>query len=424
MPRTRPSDASTAPRGRRLNARAVAFGALALAIVALFSVLVPVLVVVYRHPAPFAFLFGALLCAAPLVAVRYARWSIALFTASALALPLPVAEATATTGPWPWSVPAMLVLILFVGVLTIVHGWRVALIAWLLAIGVTLGVVIALAAVVPVVSAIVNLVIVTSVSGAALLVAVLVASRLRVGAELTRERALTAAEQSRRLVVEERTRIARELHDVVAHGMSLIQVQASTARYRVPGLTDEAVDEFDEIARTAREGLTEMRRLLGVLRTEDQPTDLVPQRGLRDIDELVRTVRRAGAEIDASLDPVPDEVPTAVGIAAFRIVQEALSNAVRHAPHARISLAVDTHADAVHLLVRNAPVADRVEPTGQSHRGHGLLGMRERAALVGGTVEAAPDPDGGWTVRTVLPLNAAPVAPASSPDTDPDGAAP
>lgn len=414
MSATRTSDASATSRGRRFNVRAVAFGALALSVVTLFSVLVPVLVVVYLYPAPFAFLFGAILCAAPLLAVRFPRWSIVVFTVSALVLPLPVAEASAVAWPWPWSVPAMLVLILFVGVVTIVHGWRLALIAWLLAIAATLGVVIALAALLPVVPAIVNLVIVTSVSGAALLVAVLVASRLRVGAELTRERALTAAEQSRRLLVEERTRIARELHDVVAHGMSLIQVQASTARYRVPGLPDEAVHEFDEIARTARDGLTEMRRLLGVLRTEDQRSDLVPQRGLRDIDELVTTVRRAGAEIDAAIDSVPVDVPTAVDIAAFRIIQEALSNAVRHAPHARISLAVDTHGDAVHLLVRNAPAAERVEPTtAPSHRGHGLLGMRERAALVGGSVDAAPDPDGGWTVRAILPLT--PI--------DPDGAA-
>ncbi len=401
----RVTTAVEAPRRiRRPNTMTLAFGALALVAVALFSVLVPVLIALYGQPPAFAFLFGALLCGALLLAVRYPRWAIAAFTVSALALPLPIVAAPETTWPWPWSVPAMLTLFAFLGVLTVRHGWRFALAAWLLSIGGTLAVVIALSAVVPVVPAIVNLVIVTSISGAALLVAVLVASRLRVGAELTRERELSALEQSRRVLVEERTRIARELHDVVAHGMSLIQVQASTARYRVPGLPDEAVTEFDEIAQTARSGLTEMRRLLGVLRTEDQQPDLTPQQGLRDIDALVAAVRRAGAEVEASLSPAPDAVPSAVDIAAFRIAQEALSNAVRHAPHARIDVEVRTDAEAVRIIVRNGPGASPEVAAAGTGRGHGLLGMRERAALVGGSVEAGPDSDGGWTVRAVLPL--------------------
>ena len=413
-----PAPAETAKR-RRLSPRTFAFGALALASVALFSVLVPVHIALYLQPAPLAFLFGAMLCSAPVVAVWFPQWSIALFVVSAVALPLPAAEAVASTWPWPWSVPAMLVLILFVGVLAIVHGWRLALLAWLLAIVGTLTVVIGLAGALPVAAGIVNLVIVTSVSGAALLVAVLVASRLRVGAELSRERELTASEQSRRVLVEERTRIARELHDVVAHGMSLIQVQASTARYRVPGLSDEARREFDEIAQTAREGLTEMRRLLGVLRTDDQQADLVPQQGLRDIPDLVQALRRAGAEIDASLAPTPEGVPSAVDIAAFRIVQEALSNAVRHAPHTRVTLSVAADGDAVRLVVRNGP-PDAAEPPSAppSHRGHGVLGMRERAALVGGELSAERDADGGWTVRALLPLAGIPTDPQTIPTTE------
>ncbi|WP_203579321.1 sensor histidine kinase [Microbacterium hibisci] len=404
------SPAATPPRPRRLNARTAAFGALTLTAVALFSVLVPVLLTLYRQPAAFAFLFGALLCAAPVLAVPFPRWSTALFVVSAVVLPLPVAELDGQDWPWPWSVPAMLALILFIGVVAIAHGWRLAVIAWVLSIAGTLAVAFALSGAYPVVAAIVNLVIVTSVSGAALLVAVLVASRLRVGAELTRERELTAIEQSRRVLVEERTRIARELHDVVAHGMSLIQVQASTARYRVPDLPAAAIGEFDEIARTAREGLTEMRRLLGVLRTDDQQQELAPQQGIRDIPELVRALRRAGAEIDASLAPAPEAVPAAVDVAAFRIVQEALSNAVRHAPQTRIELTSETDAAAVRLLVRNGSSTQAA--SGTPERGHGLLGMRERAALVGGTLSAGPDADGGWTVRADLPLaGPAPAAP-------------
>jgi signal transduction histidine kinase len=371
---------------------------------ALFSVLVPVVISLYGQPAAFTFLFGALLCAAPLIAVRWPRWAIAMFAVAAVALPLPIAGNGGTSWPWPWSVPAMLVLVAFVTVLAIVHGWRLALVAWLVAIGGTLAAVIALSDAVPVVAAIVNLVIVTSVSGAALLVAVLVASRLRVGAELTRERELAAREQDRRVVVEERARIARELHDVVAHGMSLIQVQASTAQYRVPGLPDDAVREFDEIAQTARTGLAEMRRLLGVLRTDDHVADLAPQQGLHDIPALVETVRRAGAEVEATYPATPRAVPDTVGIAAFRIVQEALSNAVRHAPGAAITLTMDADADAVRIRVRNAPSSPVATAAPPAARGHGLVGMTERAALVGGSVDAAADADGGWTVTAVLPV--------------------
>jgi len=400
-----------APRPRRAAPRAIAFGALAVAVGALFSVLVPVVMSLYGQPAAFTFLFGALLCAAPLVAVRWPRWSVAMFAIAAVVLPLPIAGNAATPWPWPWSVPAMLVLVVFVGVLAIVQGWRLALVAWLVSIVGTLGVVIVLSGAVPVVAAIVNLVIVTSVSGAALLVAVLVASRLRVGAELTRERELTALEQSRRLVVEERARIARELHDVVAHGMSLIQVQASTARYRVPGLPDDAVREFDEIAQTARTGLAEMRRLLGVLRTDGQSADLTPQQGLHDIPALVESVRRAGADIEATYPATAPTVPGAVDIAAFRIAQEALSNAVRHAPGAAIALTVQADADAVRVVVRNAVAVAADAASASATRGHGLVGMKERAALVGGSVDAAPDADGGWTVRAVLPVPPPPPAP-------------
>ncbi|MGN6219289.1 MAG: histidine kinase [Microbacterium sp.] len=404
-PAPAPPAAPPAPAHRRRPApRSIAFGVLAVVVGALFSVLVPVAISLYGQPAAFTFLFGALLCAAPLIAVRWPRWAIAMFAVAAIVLPLPIAGNGSTSWPWPWSVPAMLVLVAFVAVLAIVHGWRLALVAWLVVIGGTLAAVIALSDAVPVVAAIVNLVIVTSVSGAALLVAVLVASRLRVGAELTRERELAAREQDRRVVVEERARIARELHDVVAHGMSLIQVQASTAQYRVPGLPDDAVREFDEIAQTARTGLAEMRRLLGVLRTDDHVADLAPQQGLHDIPALVETVRRAGAEVEATYPATPRAVPETVGIAAFRIVQEALSNAVRHAPGAAITLTMDADADAVRIRVRNAPSSPVATAAPAAPRGHGLVGMTERAALVGGSVDAAADADGGWTVKAVLPV--------------------
>ncbi|WP_052226768.1 sensor histidine kinase [Microbacterium mangrovi] len=387
---------------RWMTPRVLGLGTLVLAVVTLFSVLVPILMQ-QGEPAVYAFLFGALLCAAPLVALRYTRWSIAMFCVSAVVLPVPLIAQGDLTSPWPWSVPALLVLVVFVAALAVLRGWRSALLAWLLSIGGTLLVVVAASGAVPVQAAITNLVVVTSVSGTALIVAVLAASRRRIGAELSREREVSAAEHERRVLIEERSRIARELHDVVAHGMSLIQVQASTARYRVPELSAEASTEFDDIARTARDALAEMRRLLGVLRTEGQEAELVPQQGLADIPALVESVRRAGTDVSFEPPVAPPSVPAAVGIAAFRIVQEALSNAMRHAPGAAVDVVVAVDATAVRIRVHNTRAA-ATEPKTTSGRGHGLLGMRERATLVGGTLRAGADPVGGWTVTADLPV--------------------
>lgn len=259
-------------------------------------------------------------------------------------------------------------------------------------------------------SATANLIVTTSVAAAMLLIAVLVAGRVRVAAELTREKEHSALEESRRALVEERTRIARELHDVVAHSMSVIQVQASTARYRIADLDAEAAAEFDDIAATARTSLTEMRRMLGVLRTEDQHAELAPQQGLDDVPALVDTIRRAGVEVGLVLEGM--EAASAAGpgvqIAAFRIVQEALSNAVRHAPGARVTVRLHADADALHIRVHNAAPPQATEsPSG----GYGLRGMRERAELLGGSLAAGPSDDGGWTVEAALPLSATAVPP-------------
>ncbi|MBW9093932.1 sensor histidine kinase [Microbacterium jejuense] len=378
----------------------------------LFCVLVPVNAAVYGTPVALALLLGAAAVTAPLVSLWYPKTAIALFTTAAALAPLVVPRESALSAPWPWSVPMLIAFGVVVAAVTLEYGWRLGLVQY--ALGSAAGVVAAV--VFPAVPSANTLIVTTAVVGGVYLLAVLLAGRMRVGAELTRERELTALEQSRRLVVEERTRIARELHDVVAHGMSLIQVQASTAKYRVPGLPDEAAREFDEIAQTARTGLAEMRRLLGVLRTDDQSAELVPQQGLRDIPALVETVRRAGADLDAIVEMPQSPVPDAVDITAFRIVQEALSNAVRHAPGAPIVLRVETDAVAVRLLVRNAPPRDGEAAPAASGAGHGLIGMGERAALVGGSVDAAADADGGWTVSAVLPVP--PPAPGPPPVAD------
>ncbi len=230
-----------------------------------------------------------------------------------------------------------------------------------------------------------------------------------IGSRLRAQRALAAQteraedERARRAVLEERTRIARELHDVVAHHMSLIAVRAETAPYRLADLPESARAEFGSLSVVAREALAEMRRLLGVLR-HDQPADLAPQPKLADLPSLVDTARRAGLSVKLSVPAALDHVPPGVGVCAYRIVQESLSNVSQHAPGAAVTVSVGHDSGAVLLRVANGPGAPADPPVNDHGPGHGLTGMRERVALLGGSMSAAPSPDGGFVVSAVLPL--------------------
>jgi len=383
--------------------RAVWLVLLAVLAVTLFSVLVPLQAVSYGTPLPFAMLAGAGVSAAPLIAAAYPRSAILVFCPSAFILALAVSADRDQAWPWPWSVPATIALSVLVVVVTVVRGWRTGLVPWAVSNLASLVVLLILPDAVSVAAATANLITTASISAAALLVGVLLAGRIRVGEELTKSLELAAVEQSRRMLVEERTRIARELHDVVAHSMSVIQVQASTARYRIGGLAPDAAAEFDDIAATARGSLAEMRRLLGVLRTDDHEQELVPQQGIGDIPALVESVRRAGVEVGLSLDPPPGDAPPSAQITAFRIVQEALSNAVRHAPGSAVQVELGRRDGALQIRVHNGAGASPGAATAPSDGGHGLLGMQERVALLAGTLMTGPDPAGGWTVTAVLP---------------------
>ena len=370
--------------------------------VVLLSVLVPIQSLLYGTVLPASFLLGAAVCGAPLLAVVLPRVAIVLFSAAAFVLPLVASPDHDPVWPWPWSVPALIAFAVFVGVVSFLHGWLLGLIPLLVGIAGSLVAALILPSAADATAMAADLIVASSVAGVAYLLALLISGRVRLGEELTRERETSAAEQSRRVLVEERTRIARELHDVVAHSMSVIQVQASTARYRVPGLAEDAAAEFDDIAATARGSLVEMRRLLGVLRTEDQIAELAPQQGLDDLPALADGLRRVGADITLSMDRGDEgalPVPPTVQIAAFRIVQEAMSNAVRHAPGAPIVVDVRVGTTAVQLRIHNGPA----QSTGEHGAGHGLRGMFERAALLDGTLDAGPDGAGGWLVTAVLP---------------------
>lgn len=230
---------------------------------------------------------------------------------------------------------------------------------------------------------------------------------------LAEQETISEAERARRTLLEERTRIARELHDVVAHHMSVITVQADSAPYRLAGLPPEAQEEFASIAATARESLTEMRRLLGVLRSEDASgegggSERAPQPGVERIPQLVEATVRAGLPVELSMpDPPPTGLPQTVDLSAYRITQEALANVVRHAPGAetRVSVTVDADGSGLMVLVVNATAPDAdAPPLETSGTGHGLVGMRERVRLVGGTLDTGPLPDGGFRVAARLPL--------------------
>ncbi|MFF0467734.1 sensor histidine kinase [Micromonospora zamorensis] len=212
-------------------------------------------------------------------------------------------------------------------------------------------------------------------------------------------------EQERRAVLEERTRIAREMHDVVAHHMSLIAVQAETAPYRLTDVPAPAAAEFVAIAASARDALTDMRRLLGVLRSESSGPQTAPQPDLADLDAMVDAARRAGLPVTLDAGPVHDgQVPAPVGLAAYRIVQEGLANAARHAVGAAVRVTVRAGRSGLEVRVENSPADAR--PTADGGPGHGLTGMRERATSLGGTFTAGPLPDGGYAVAAELPYDA------------------
>ncbi|MFE7122361.1 sensor histidine kinase, partial [Streptomyces sp. NPDC057654] len=227
---------------------------------------------------------------------------------------------------------------------------------------------------------------------------------------------VSEAERARRTLLEERARIAREMHDVVAHHMSVITVQADSAPYRLGGVPPETGEEFAAIAATARESLTEMRRLLGALRGTDgrggtgtAGVERAPQPGLAELDRLAESTVRAGVPVELSVEPGPDTapVPGAVDLSAYRVVQESLANVVRHAPGAATRVSVAPDRTGVSVVIVNAPsAAVPGAPLESGGTGHGLVGMRERVRLLGGTLEAGPLPDGGFRVAARFPLTA------------------
>ncbi|MFE3180424.1 histidine kinase [Streptomyces violascens] len=234
--------------------------------------------------------------------------------------------------------------------------------------------------------------------------------------QLVEQEEITAEERARRTLLEERSRIARELHDVVAHHMSVISIQAQVAPHLVENPSEELKENLAGIRQNAVEALTELRRVLGVLRSED-PAEApgaevsgaagaaarhAPQPSLERLDELVANVRGAGVSVSVDVVGRVRAHSPGVELSAFRIVQEALSNAMRHAPGAAVRVVVAHQRAELVVRVTNTAPDRPVAPSPGS--GHGLLGMRERAAMLGGELVAGATAEGGYEVAAVLPV--------------------
>ena len=213
----------------------------------------------------------------------------------------------------------------------------------------------------------------------------------------------TRAAESAAAVAAERNRIARELHDVVAHHLSMMVVQAEAGAVTATKDPARAVQVFDAIGAAGKHALREMRRLLGVLKDSDGPAELAPQPGAADIADLVDGVRAAGLDVRLRTEGEQRALPSAADLSAYRIVQEALTNCVRHAGASHADVEVRYDADAVRIEIVDDGNGGSSEP---QPGGHGLVAMRERVALVGGSLDAGPAPGGGWRVRATLPLTA------------------
>lgn len=249
----------------------------------------------------------------------------------------------------------------------------------------------------------------------ALLVVVpwVVGAYARARRERTREAELREAEadarrrhEARSALAEERAEIARELHDVITHSVAVMLMGARVARAQITTDPDAAVATLDRVEAGGRTSLAELRRSLAVLRGATDEPRLRPLPSLGDVDRLVGEFRAAGVDVELRLDGGARGVDGGVGLAAYRIVQEALTNAARHAPGAAVRVAIDRRSDGLRVEVRDDGPADDV-PVLLSVRGsgHGIAGMRERAQMAGGRLEAGPVPGGGFQVVADLPLD-------------------
>jgi signal transduction histidine kinase len=223
-------------------------------------------------------------------------------------------------------------------------------------------------------------------------------------AEAAEERALRAEREreaaARIAVAEERARIARELHDIVAHSVSVMVLQVGAVRHKLPKALDEDRDALQGVEQAGRTALSEMRRLLGAMRDDGDGVDLAPQPGLDRLDALVEEVGRAGLPVRLHVDGDPFPLPRALDLSAYRIVQEGLTNSLKHARARHADVTVRYGSDELRIEVRD----DGAGAERSDGLGHGLVGIRERVKIYGGEMTAGTAPEGGFVLSTRLPL--------------------
>jgi signal transduction histidine kinase len=248
--------------------------------------------------------------------------------------------------------------------------------------------------------------------GVVMFVAWYVGRRLRLRQERTTQLRREQAAEARRIVVEERTRIARELHDVVAHRVSLMTVQAGAAKAVAAKDPEGALRAMAAVEEAGRQALDELRHLLGVLRPETGLDGLGPQPGLADLPRLVEQIRGAGLDVSLATDGVAAGLPARVDLFAYRIVQEALTNVLKHAgpgAHAEVRLGTEPGGIVIEVLDDGKGLEPPSASAGPFRSaGHGIVGMRERALLLGGTLDARPRPGRGFQVVAHLPTGGEP----------------
>ncbi|WP_433361040.1 sensor histidine kinase [Actinoplanes sp. CA-142083] len=214
-------------------------------------------------------------------------------------------------------------------------------------------------------------------------------------AQLNRDR----EERARRAVTDERVRIARELHDVVAHHMSVVAVQAGLAKYVLRTDPDTAENAIGTVLTTSGQAMDEMRRMLALLRVGAEPVVYEPVPGVPGLPDLFERVRSAGVPVQVAVTGTPQALPPGLQACVYRVVQESLTNILKHAAPATAMVAIDYRTDRLTVTVRD----DGARARGSGQTGNGLIGMRERAMLYGGTLDAGPRPGGGFEVRLTLP---------------------
>lgn len=384
-------------RGRRSEAWTwVTVSAVALALI---SVQTPLSATIYGVPLAAAFSLTVLHVGALPLALR---WPTAAGVISVLAvcgllwLSAPTPEA-----PWPWAVAPEITQFCMVFLLAFRAPWQIA--SSIFGLSAAGSIVIALVhGSGHADAATANIVVFVSIGAGVLGIGIAVRQWRRIRRQLVREQRINAEELSRRVIAEEKARLARDLHDVIAHSMSVINVQAASAPARLGGVDTRTAEEFADIATQARTALREMRGLLDALRVDGDAPLVEPQHGLADIGVLVRQTAQAGA--DVRIEWIGSDKPALSAIAdlaAYRVVQEALSNALRHAPGAAIRVAVEALDGMVVIRVRNErPTAHATVVAGG---GHGLVAMRERVRSAGGTVVAAATGDDGFEVTAEFP---------------------